>query len=97
MIAIVVCRRSWLVIFSVSDGKSTKEQNSTTERLWKVPQLWKSKAVAFGNFFLMISTVAWKAQNAFHTYHEARLRLLIGNSEISEEPKTSLPDLAAKE
>jgi hypothetical protein len=38
--------------------------------LWKVPQPWKSEAVACGGFFLMISTAAWKAQTAFHTYHK---------------------------
>jgi hypothetical protein len=29
--------------------------------LWKLPQQWKSEAVAFGDIFLMISTAAWKS------------------------------------
>jgi len=29
--------------------------------LWKLPQRWKSIKVAFGNFFFMISTTAWKS------------------------------------
>jgi len=31
---------------------------------------------AFGNFFLMIPTAGWKAKNAFHTYRQARRRLI---------------------
>jgi hypothetical protein len=29
--------------------------------LWKLPPLWKSTKEAFGDFFLMISTAAWKS------------------------------------
>jgi len=38
-------------------GPKKKER----EGLWKLPQPWKSEAVAFGDFFLMISTAAWKS------------------------------------
>jgi hypothetical protein len=36
-------------------------ENGGREALWKLPQRWKSIKVAFGNFFLMISTAAWKS------------------------------------
>ena len=44
------------------------------EGLWKMPQLWKSTKVAFGNFFLMISTSCLekppqKTLRLFHIYH----------------------------
>jgi|SRR6266496_5128777 hypothetical protein len=44
------------------------------EGLWKMPQLWKSTTVAFGNFFLMISTSCLekpprKTLRLSHTYH----------------------------
>jgi hypothetical protein len=38
-------------------GPKKKESGS----LWKLPQPWKSRKVAFGDFFLMISTAAWKS------------------------------------
>jgi len=39
---------------------------------------------AFGDFFLMIPTPAWKAQNAFHSYHsvgDGHLHLYIEHEE----------------
>src|SRR5262249_54465341 len=45
------------------NGSAKKEKRSKKERkgrLWKLPQQWKSDKVAFGDFFLMISTSAWK-------------------------------------
>jgi hypothetical protein len=44
------------------------------EGLWKMPQLWKSTKVAFGNFLLMISTSCLekppqKTLRLFHIYH----------------------------
>ena len=44
------------------------------EGLWKMPQLWKSTTVAFGNFFLMISTSCLekppqKTLRLSHIYH----------------------------
>jgi hypothetical protein len=44
------------------------------EGLWKMPQLWKSTKVAFGTFFLMISTSCLekppqKTLRLFHIYH----------------------------
>jgi len=44
------------------------------EGLWKMPQLWKSTKVAFGNFFLMISTSCLekpspKTLRLSHIYH----------------------------
>jgi len=44
------------------------------EGLWKMPQLWKSTKVAFGGFFLMISTSCLekppqKTLRLFHIYH----------------------------
>jgi hypothetical protein len=49
------------------------EQIGGREGLWKMPQLWKSK-VAFGNFFLMISTRCLekppqKTLRLSHIYH----------------------------
>jgi hypothetical protein len=40
-----------------------KKEAKKKERggLWKLPQPWKSEAVAFGDIFLMISTAAWKS------------------------------------
>jgi hypothetical protein len=42
--------------------------------LWKLPQRWKSKMVACGVSFFMISTAAWKSLRKkqlrlFHSYH----------------------------
>ena len=50
------------------------ENNGGREGLWKVPQLWKSTKVAFGNFFLMISTRCLekppqKTLRLSHIYH----------------------------
>ena len=44
------------------------------EGLWKMPQLWKSTKVAFGKFFLMISTSCLekppqKTLRLSHIYH----------------------------
>src|SRR5215831_4583484 len=44
------------------------------EGLWKMPQLWKSTKVAFGDFFLMISTSCLekppqKTLRLSHIYH----------------------------
>jgi hypothetical protein len=39
-------------------GAKKKECRS----LWKLSQPWKSDKVACGNFFLMISTAAWKGR-----------------------------------
>jgi hypothetical protein len=44
------------------------------EGLWKMPQLWKSTTVAFGDFFLMISTSCLekppqKTLRLSHIYH----------------------------
>jgi hypothetical protein len=40
-----------------------KKEAKKKERggLWKLPQPWKSDKVAFSDFFLMISTAAWKS------------------------------------
>jgi len=38
-------------------GPKKKERGG----LWKLPQPWKSDKVACGDFFLMISTAAWKS------------------------------------
>src|SRR5436309_16113623 len=39
------------------ERKRTKKKEKLGRRgLWKLPQLWKSIKVAFGDFFLMIST-----------------------------------------
>jgi len=43
---------------SLTKRKRTKKKK---KRLWKLPQLWKSTKEALGNFFLMISTAAWKS------------------------------------
>src|SRR5213593_4890757 len=50
------------------------EQIGGREGLWKMPQLWKSTKVAFGNFFLMISTSclekpSQKTLRLSHIYH----------------------------
>jgi hypothetical protein len=40
-----------------------KKEAKKKERggLWKLPQPWKSTKVAFGDFFWIISTAAWKS------------------------------------
>jgi hypothetical protein len=50
------------------------EQIGGRDGLWKMPQLWKSTKVAFGNFFLMISTSclekpSQKTLRLSHIYH----------------------------
>jgi hypothetical protein len=69
--AIVVCKRSWRQFFGPCQ-QNLKNAYPEYRGLWKVPQPWKSHSVAFGNFYLPIPTAAWKAQNAFHTFHKAR-------------------------
>src|SRR5688572_20356404 len=51
--AIVVYRRSWKEIFPASTAKLGKETKPERRGLWKVPQLRKSKSVAFGHLFLV--------------------------------------------
>jgi len=38
--------------------RTKKKEKFGRGGLWKLPQPWKSTKVAFGNFFLMISTAA---------------------------------------
>jgi hypothetical protein len=38
--------------------RTKKKETFGRGGLWKLPQPWKSIKVAFGNFFLMISTAA---------------------------------------
>ena len=50
------------------------EQIGGREGLWKMPQLWKSTKVAFGSFFLMVSTSCLekppqKTLRLSHIYH----------------------------
>jgi len=50
------------------------ERIAGREGLWKMPQLWKSTKVAFGGFFLMISTSCLekppqKTLRLSHIYH----------------------------
>jgi hypothetical protein len=62
----VAYKRSWRETFVENfEFFSKKEKRSKKERsrgLWKLPQPWKSKKDAFGYFFLMISTAAWKSR-----------------------------------
>jgi len=51
--AIVVYRRSWKEIFPASTEKSRKETKPERRGLWKVPQLRKSKSVAFEHLLLV--------------------------------------------
>ena len=44
--------------FSASERRIPEADGTA---LWKLPQLWKSNKDAFGDFFLMISTAAWKS------------------------------------
>jgi hypothetical protein len=46
---------------AVFEGFWTSNQPLQRPALWKLPQPWKSKKVAFGDFYLMISTAAWKS------------------------------------
>jgi hypothetical protein len=51
-----------------------RAKNATREGLWKMSQLWKSTKVAFGGFFLMISTSclekpSQKTLRLYHIYH----------------------------
>jgi hypothetical protein len=41
--------------------KEARPKKKERGGLWKLPQPWKSEKVAFGDFFLMIST-AWKSR-----------------------------------
>ena len=45
------------------EAQRKKKEAKKKERggQWKLPQPWKSTKVAFGDFFLMISTAAWKS------------------------------------
>ena len=43
---------------SQEERKRTKKKEVEGGGLWKLPQPWKSTKEAFGDFFLMISTVA---------------------------------------
>src|SRR5436309_15976021 len=64
------------------ERKRTKKKEKLGRRgLWKLPQLWKSIKVAFGDFFLMISTSCLKKPTQerlrlFHSYAQARRRLI---------------------
>src|SRR4030095_4483680 len=54
--------------------RSRSENIGGREGLWKMPQLWKSTQVAFGNLFLMISTSCLekppqKTLRLSHIYH----------------------------
>jgi hypothetical protein len=53
-----------------------KEEPTSGETRWELPQLWKSTNEAFGNIFLMISTSclekpSQKHARLFHSYHRA--------------------------
>src|SRR5262249_18703806 len=51
-------------IFSTTFGAQRKKKEAKKKEsggLWKLPQPWKSAKVACGDFFLMISTAAWKS------------------------------------
>jgi hypothetical protein len=53
-----------------------RNKNPGRHALWKLPQLWKSTKVAFGDFFLMISTSCLekppqKTLRLSHSYHSA--------------------------
>jgi len=41
--------------------KKKEAKKKESRGLWKLPQPWKSAKVACGDFFLMISTAAWKS------------------------------------
>jgi len=41
--------------------KKKEAKKKESRGLWKPPQPWKSAKVACGDFFLMISTAAWKS------------------------------------
>jgi len=56
----VAYKRSWRNIFRGTLWISTKKEKLGRRGLLKLPQLWKSQSVAFGNFFLMISTSCLK-------------------------------------
>jgi len=64
--AIVAYKRSWRDIFPTTFGmrvqrKKKEAKKKESRGLWKLPQPWKSAKVACGDFFLMISTAAWKS------------------------------------
>jgi|SRR5215831_7828929 len=55
---------------------SWSKKNAGRKALWKLPQLWKSKKDAFGDFFLMISTSSLekppqKSLRLSHSSHSA--------------------------
>jgi hypothetical protein len=64
-IMIAVYRRSWREVFPTSDGKCARNELDRQRDLWKVPPLRKSDSVAFGSFFLMISTSALESTKRF--------------------------------
>jgi len=59
-LANVAYKRSWRDIFRGTLRILTKKEKLGRGGLLKLPQLWKSKSVAFGSFFLMISTSCLK-------------------------------------
>jgi hypothetical protein len=44
--------------FNKERKRTKKKEKFGRGGLWKLPQPWKSRKVAFGNFFLVISTAA---------------------------------------
>jgi len=55
-VARIIFRRS--LDFDKERKRTKKKEKFGRGGLWKLPQPWKSRKVAFGNFFLMISTAA---------------------------------------
>jgi hypothetical protein len=66
-----VCRSSFIrdpgaKQFSVKRRTAQRKKKGAKKKesrgLWKLPQPWKSAKVALGDFFLLISTAAWKSR-----------------------------------
>ncbi len=80
-LAIVAYKRSWREFLDMRDLQRKKKEQKKKEKfgrgdLLKLPQLRKSKKVAFGDFFLMISTSCLKKPTQktlrlFHSYNKS--------------------------
>src|SRR5437870_2416785 len=65
--------------------KKKEAKKKESRGLWKLPQPWKSKKVAYGDFFLMISTAAWKS---LHKKRSGFSTVTTGPTAINNQPKS---------
>ena len=92
---IVVYKRSWRDFLGPLH-QNVRNASTECSGLWKVPQLWKSESVAFGSFFLMISTSCLESTKRFPHFPPGPTTM---KSMLLRpgETKTFLPDLTLEE